>query len=85
MLLFAFLIAMFPKKLSKTKMNKVGVEQAEDTDSQADEIIPSPKKMDKEEEAARTGVVVNNDTKQHDKFQLVDTEKDHAPTMKGKR
>lgn len=79
MLMFAILMAMFPKRLSKTKMNKIGIEQ--DTEFQTNEIIPSTKKPDKEE-AARNGIG-DQDRKQPDKFQLVDSEVDHVPTFKG--
>lgn len=81
MLLFAFLMAMFPKRLSKTKINKVGVEQGVETECKADEIIPT-KKTDKEEKAISNGIADQQDNKQPDKFQLVDTEDDHAPTFK---
>lgn len=80
MLMFAFLMAMFPKKLYKTKINKVGVEQSADVESKAEDIIPEKKSV-KEQEAARNGRTEQGD-KQPDKFQLVDSEDDHAPTFK---
>lgn len=87
MLMFAILMAMFPKRLSKTRINKVGVEQAANPECQANEIIPSAKKSDKEVEATRNGVAGRNNEagqvrKQPDKFQLVDNEEDRAPTLK---
>lgn len=82
MLMLAVLIAMFPKKLSKTKINKVGVDQTADPECHVNEIIPSAKKSDKEEEAGRNGVAVDQNKKHPDKFQLDDDEKeDKAPTM----
>lgn len=87
MLMFAILMAMFPKRLSKTRINKVGVEQAANPECQANEIIPSVKKSDKEVEATRNGVADRNNEagqvrQQPDKFQLVDNEEDRAPTLK---
>lgn len=87
MLMFAILMAMFPKRLSKTRINKVGVEQAANPECQANEIIPSAKKSDKEVEATRNGVADRNNEagqvrQQPDKFQLVDNEEDRAPTLK---